>query len=897
VAAWDVSAGSLKPYTPAPGPDYLHLAAGAGGLLYAVGPGLYGGAGTVWACAINPSEWAVTALPRIAVGSTDYFRPLAAYSLASDGSNLVHVVVGNGYRYAWSGTSWMGYAEPLARHDGNAQATWQGAYIAGHNRAYAGNARTTAGQSSLGKCSHSLYVPLCAAGMGTSLYVVDRPYGAGDAWSWWLIELPTHPYQPGYIPMPGAPQTLTVTVVDDDATVHWQFQDPDAPDDDQSAYRVVIETDAGVQVTDTGKVASSTSRYTENDLADGGYRARVWVWDETDQMSAEGKTSFVVGGAPVGDDPPTATITAPLNEATITGDTDVTVDADDDVGVVSVAVYIDGTLLGALTAPNDGEDYTLRWEVAGWSDGQHTIIAVATDTAGQTGSHSIVVDLDVGGDTEDPVVVINAPAAGTQVGETVTVDATCTDNVAVVEVRLYVDGQAQASLEKANAGANRYTFAWNPAGWANGSHTVRVVAYDPAGNWGHAEVAVVVDRNLADATRYLFTEQMPVAAVEHLWRDDVVWRRGLLTCIPRQELPEDPRERYQVTVGVHVPGDSVNFADYQRIRPDEVHGFRMEGNTARWALCAQPSFVESYWELDATAAFRLIPLPSGGPAVLATGDNGLWHLVGGDYVLWEALTGMTSLADGAYYNGQIACVGGTAFVLKDTDTGELTWQAMLPGATGYTAVAADEGYMLVAVTTAGGAAVYRFAYDALTRVGELASAVNRLALRNGVGAVGCADGTVHRWAGGSAGLELLVDTESDGVWSIHQADTITYVGTGDLGAVWRSSPEWTEDTKLGAGRVRALALWRNALYAAGLGDGTLWRMQNGVWSAWHVFDGVTVIDDLYVDADKRLWVAATHSGGARVYRLEVAEAGDFESGTEPPDLIARIVRAVPVAQA
>jgi hypothetical protein len=39
-------------------------------------------------------------------------------------------------------------------------------------------------------------------------------------------------------------------------------------------------------------------------------------------------------------------------------------------------------------------------------------------------------------------------------------------------------------------------------------------------------------------------------------------------------------------------------------------------------------------------------------------------------------------------------------------------------------------------------------------------------------------------------------------------------------------------------------------------------------------------------------VAATHSGGARVYRLEVAAGGDFESGPEPPDVLAKIVRAV-----
>ena len=241
-----------------------------------------------------------------------------------------------------------------------------------------------------------------------------------------------------------------------------------------------------------------------------------------------------------------------------------------------------------------------------------------------------------------------------------------------------------------------------------------------------------------------------------------------------------------------------------------MHGFTGEGNTCRWALCAVPSFTEAFWELDAEAAFRFIVLPSGPPALLTTGDNGLWHMVGGRYALWEALTGITTLADGAYFDGKIACLGGAAFVLKDVDTGELTWQAMLPGATGYSAVAADAagGYLLVGATTAAGAAVYRFAYQALTKIGDLPAAVTRVALAGGVGAIGCADGVAYRWAGGSAAPTLLVDTETDGIWSICDSGGVTYLGTGDLGAVWASMPAWHEDTTLGAGRVRALAVWQ-----------------------------------------------------------------------------------------
>jgi hypothetical protein len=895
VANWDIAGAYPGARAEDPHETYhfrcAHLAVGADGRLYAVAPGGDDTGSRAFVFAVDPSDGSVTYYAGVGGPRAEQARALAAYSLADDGDIVLHVITGDGYHalLPYGSAEQNAYYEPLAAQLGSSLG--MRAVLPAHNRVYLGNARTTAGQQRLGRNSYVISQALCWAGMGASLYVVERSR-TDQGYS--LTELPTHPCKPGTSYFPSVSSHLVQWVVGDEVNVRWEFDDPDRPDDEQSAYRVVIETDAGVEVADTGKVAGSTYSYTKDNLAEGGYRARVWVWDDTDQISPEGSENFYINPPIYEDDPPTATITAPLNGATVTGDTDVLVAANDDLGVVSVAVFIDGTLLGRVSAPNSGDYYGIHWRVAGWADGQHSLVAIATDTSGQTGSHSIVVNLDVReGDTEAPVVTITAPPASGTVHGVVTVKATATDNVGVVRVNLYVDGQLQDGLTAPNDGAG-YAFTWDTEGWANGPRTLRVVAYDPAGNWGYAERTVTVDRAKALATLYLFTEQMPTAAVADRWRPDLRFRRGLLTCLAREPAPADPKERYQVTVGVHVPGDSVNFADYQRIDPDRVHGFTGEGNTCRWALCAVPSFTEAFWELDAEAAFRFIVLPSGPPALLTTGDNGLWHMVGGRYALWEALTGITTLADGAYFDGQIACLGGAAFVLKDVDTGELTWQAMLPGATGYSAVAADAagGYLLVGATTAAGAAVYRFAYQALTKIGDLPAAVTRVALAGGVGAIGCADGVAYRWAGGSAAPTLLVDTETDGIWSICDSGGVTYLGTGDLGAVWASMPAWHEDTTLGAGRVRALAVWQGALWAAGLGDGALWRMQNGVWSQWHVFDGVTVIDDLLVDAQDRLWVAATHSGGARVYRLEVAAGGDFESGPEPPDVLAKIVRAV-----
>ena len=67
----------------------------------------------------------------------------------------------------------------------------------------------------------------------------------------------------------------------------------------------------------------------------------------------------------------------------------------------------------------------------------------------------------------------------------------------------------------------------------------------------------------------------------------------------------------------------------------------------------------------------------------------------------------------------------------------------------------------------------------------------------------------------------------------------------------------------------------------------------GGWAQWLLLDGVTQINDLLVDADDRLWVAAQHTDGARIYRMEIGEATTgFESGPDVPDFLGKVVAVV-----
>src|SRR3989344_2389885 len=88
--------------------------------------------------------------------------------------------------------------------------------------------------------------------------------------------------------------------------------------------------------------------------------------------------------------PPTVSITAPAQSATVSGTTvTVSADAADNIGVIGVQFKLDGALLGAedTTAP-----YSITWDTTLTTNASHTLTAVARDaTTNTTTSSSVVV--------------------------------------------------------------------------------------------------------------------------------------------------------------------------------------------------------------------------------------------------------------------------------------------------------------------------------------------------------------------------------------------------------------------------------------------------------------------------------------------------------------------------
>ncbi|WP_434383595.1 extracellular catalytic domain type 1 short-chain-length polyhydroxyalkanoate depolymerase [Melittangium boletus] len=191
---------------------------------------------------------------------------------------------------------------------------------------------------------------------------------------------------------------------------------------------------------------------------------------------------------------PSVALTAPGSGASVSGTVKLTASASDNVGVAQVEFLVDGASVGIDTAA----PYEAAWNSATAANGAHTLLARATDTAGNTTPSSAVSVTVTGGvsDTTAPSVALTSPAAGATLSGTVALTATATDNLGVSRVEFLVDGAVVASGTPTGGGT--YTASWNTTTATTGTHTVRARALDAAGNTGlSTQVSVTVDQTSA----------------------------------------------------------------------------------------------------------------------------------------------------------------------------------------------------------------------------------------------------------------------------------------------------------------------------------------------------------------------------------------------------------------
>lgn len=110
-------------------------------------------------------------------------------------------------------------------------------------------------------------------------------------------------------------------------------------------------------------------------------------------LNPDGRSGALVGGLSVVQDlPPTVSILYPTMHQAVTGSVKVTASVADDRGVARVEFVVGGTLIGAATSFPFQQD----WDTSLMPVGTYTIVAIAYDSAGQSDSAEVIVEV-VGG--------------------------------------------------------------------------------------------------------------------------------------------------------------------------------------------------------------------------------------------------------------------------------------------------------------------------------------------------------------------------------------------------------------------------------------------------------------------------------------------------------------------
>jgi photosystem II stability/assembly factor-like uncharacterized protein len=190
------------------------------------------------------------------------------------------------------------------------------------------------------------------------------------------------------------------------------------------------------------------------------------------------------GGLPTDIISPIVNITNPIDKSTVNQTVTISVNATDNVAVTKVSVAMDGVAKWNGTA----SPYNFSWDTLTVPDGTHVINATGFDAAGNKGYDQISVTVkNHGPDIVPPKVNITFPADNSKVSGNITIAVDATDNVAVANVSVRIDGNLLGVDPSAP-----YQFPWNTTLIADGIHKINATAIDTSNNTASHEILVLV---------------------------------------------------------------------------------------------------------------------------------------------------------------------------------------------------------------------------------------------------------------------------------------------------------------------------------------------------------------------------------------------------------------------
>ena len=210
------------------------------------------------------------------------------------------------------------------------------------------------------------------------------------------------------------------------------------------------------------------------------------------RIDAAGAVAMAYDSSPADSQAPQVAINAPFNAEEVTGLVTVAAEATDNFGINRVELVVDGMLLASSTvAP-----YSFTWDASAHGKQQAELTARAIDEGGNVGlSAPVVVKIAQNGHEEPPRVELLNPRDGEVVSGNVSLSASATDNVAVAQLVINVNGKVVCS------GTATASCSWNTRKVSAGSsHTIAAAATDSSGNVAQMSARVTIAGGSTDST-------------------------------------------------------------------------------------------------------------------------------------------------------------------------------------------------------------------------------------------------------------------------------------------------------------------------------------------------------------------------------------------------------------
>jgi len=220
---------------------------------------------------------------------------------------------------------------------------------------------------------------------------------------------------------------------------------------------------------------NKTYSWNTSTCADGLCSIKLIVYDKT------GSLNFASINVIVDNTAPTIVLISPENDVIVAGN-------------LTVDFYIlDSNLLNVTYAINEGDSVDITHKASfivdttKLDDGANEIKITAIDKSG----NSVFKTLNVVIDNTKPSVSITNPTEGTTLTGIITIEFSASDEH-LTEVFLYIDAAAFDVT-------GLYSYEWNTTEVGDGTHTIRFVAYDKAGNIGETSPISVKTVNVQAA--------------------------------------------------------------------------------------------------------------------------------------------------------------------------------------------------------------------------------------------------------------------------------------------------------------------------------------------------------------------------------------------------------------